>query len=117
MRLVGVLPLILCFIALVCPSSELTETEARKIDPRLKPLLEGQSPPGNECVRQQLPDGTQGYRVILRGDADELRKEGIQVNAPVGDIMTATLSRDDIIKAAKLPSVRSIECGSTNTIH
>ncbi len=117
MRLIGLLPLIFCFNAFLCSSSELTETEARKIDPRLKPILDGQPPQGSDCVTQELPGGGKGYRVIIRGNAEEIRREGIHVNPPVGDVMTATLSRDDIIKTAKLPSVRSIDCGSTNILH
>ena len=95
---------------------DLTPQELAKFDIKLRPLVEGTGAPGTDCQTTVSSDGLTLYRVILRGSADTLRARGIPLVSALGDVCTASLSVDQLRDAARIPSVRSVECGSTNTI-
>ena len=104
-------------IAMQCGSGrDLTPQELAKFDMKLRPLVEGTGTPGTDCQTSVRSDGVTLYRVILRGNADDLRAKGIPLVSALGDVCTASLTFDQLCDAARIPSVRSVECGSTNTI-
>ena len=86
------------------------------IDGSPMPSFEGTGTPGTDCQTSVRSDGVTLYRVILRGNADDLRAKGIPLVSALGDVCTASLTFDQLCDAARIPSVRSVECGSTNTI-
>ncbi len=110
-------PLAFAVVALHCVhSNQLTDTELAKLDVRLRPAMLGTGNPGDGCGSSLRPDGTTVYSVLIRGRADELRAHDIPLMGTVGEISTAVLTLDEIKNAARLPSVRSVDCGSTNTL-
>ncbi len=103
--------------AMQCGSGrDLAPNELAKFDMKLRPLVEGTGAPGSECDSTVGADGITAYRVILRGNADDLRARGIPLVSSLGDVCTASLTVDQLREAARVPSVRSLECGSVNTI-
>ncbi len=95
---------------------DLTPPELAKFDMKLRPLVDGSGSPGTDCQTTVRSDGVPVYRVILRGNADDLRAKGISLESSLGDVCTASLTLDQLRDAARIPSVRSVECGSVNTI-
>ncbi len=95
---------------------DLTPDELAKFDLKLRPVIEGKGPSGAECQTTVGPGGVTLYRVILRGNADDLRAKGIPLVSALGDVCTASLTADQLRDAARIPSLRFVECGSTNTI-
>jgi hypothetical protein len=113
------LPVVLALgmCALHCaPSRQLTSAELAKIDPYLLPVLTGGSVTSETCVTHQRADGVTTYNVIIRGSVDDVRNAGITVNSAIGDVITANLTADELRRVAMIATVRSISCGSTNTI-
>jgi hypothetical protein len=96
-------------------SGALTQAELAKIDPRLRPALEGKPLEGDRCTTVTTRDGRQAYLVLIRGDAGQLREAGIHPGSVVGETVTAVLTADQIRAAARLSSVSSIRCGGTAT--
>jgi hypothetical protein len=109
--------LLLCIAAgaFGCGSSaELTPDQLSKIDAHLQPVLQGGIPTRDGCTASVDEVGITRYRVIIRGNADDIRDAGISVETMLGDILTANVGVEQIRSLAKLASVKSIECGSKN---
>ncbi len=104
--------------ALRCASGDaLTANDLAKLDVRLKPVVLGTGDAGEGCGASLRADGTTVYSVLIRGNADELRAHGVPLVGTVGDVCTAVLTLEQMRDALHLPSVRSLDCGSTNTIN
>ncbi len=98
-------------------SNQLTDADLAKLDRRLRPVVLGTGNPGDGCGAALRADGATVYSVLIRGRADELRAHDIPLVGTVGEISTAVLTLEELKSAARLPSVRSLDCGSTNTIN
>jgi hypothetical protein len=101
-------------IFMACGSTPmLSSDEIAKVAPPLRPLLEGNPPAPGGCMPVQRPDGTLAYLVIIHGSAQELRDAGIAVQSAVDDIITAAVTGSELQRLVRLPTVRSVGCGST----
>jgi len=85
-----------------------------KLDARLQHLYEGterQATAPEPAGRDE--HGENLYSVIIRSDnAEHLREAGLKLNAVIGPVVTARLTRSEIIVAARLASTQSIEADS-----
>jgi hypothetical protein len=95
-------------------SLHLTDEQASKLDPQLRPLLEGKAPASGACAEVLLKDGTVAYVVTVRGSEAEIRQAGYSPGSVIGDILTLTVPADGLLRLATLPSVRRIECGHSS---
>jgi hypothetical protein len=101
-------------VAMGCADSwDLSTAERDKLEPILLALLtEGRVPDGLHDVTSR-PDGTKEYGVIVRcTNAEELRSAGIAVRSVIGDVVTTSVSREQLRLVISLPSVRWVEQGS-----
>lgn len=85
-----------------------------KLDTRLQHLYYGTE--GQEAAPEPAGRDEHGenlYSVIIRSDnADHLREAGLKLNAVIGPVVTARLTRTEILEAARLASTQSIEADS-----
>lgn len=108
------------FLMLVgCSSTtELTEVERQKLDPPLQRLLMGERVVESEYDIRTRPDGTREYAVIVRSkNVEELKAAGIRLSSAFGDVVTVRVTFDELRTLVSLPSVRSVEAGSKNSLH
>ncbi len=92
----------------------LTAEQASKLDLRLRPILENTPPVSGACSEWTLKDGRTVYGVIVRGSESEIRQAGFTPGSVVGEIVTLTVTADEILRLATLATVRSIGCGSSS---
>ncbi len=108
--------IIAAFILSSCSQSvKLTPDESSKIDIRLLPVLEGGEDLAGGCVVRIMGDGTKHYQVIVRGSADDVQNAGFKPESIAGDVITLWASADELRLLAKIPTVRSVSCGSHST--
>ncbi|MCA1802348.1 MAG: hypothetical protein LC662_07815 [Rhodothermaceae bacterium] len=85
-----------------------------KLDARLQLLVEVATEEGNvpDTVGRNEHDEDL-YSVIIRTDnAEHLRDAGLKLDAVIGPIVTARLTRAEILMAAGLESTQSVEADS-----
>jgi hypothetical protein len=101
--------LVLCCFFACRTAAPLTDAEKAKLDAPLLALLQGNHLAETDYVVSTRSDGTKQYAVIIRsGNPDELRASGIPVDAVVGDVITARVSKEELRKLVSLPSVRAV---------
>ena len=101
-----------------CGSRELTPEERAKLEPRLIAFLADESGAGELYDMTQRADGTKEYGVVVRcTNPEELRSAGIHVRSVLGDVVTASVTREELRRVISLPSVRWVEQGSKLEIH
>lgn len=97
------------------PAPTLTDTQKKRIGPRLKRLIRGET-------SEPQPVGQRGqasiYEVILRcDDPDALRNADIPLSSVQGNVITARLSIDQILKAATVDAVGGIQAAQEYRMH
>lgn len=104
-------------LSMRCASADrLSSLDLAKLDVRLRPLVLGSGGAGGGCMTSFRADGTLLYTVLIRGSAEDLRAHAIPLIGTMGDISTAALTAEQLVEVARVSSVRSLECGSMNTI-
>jgi hypothetical protein len=96
-----------------CASSwDLSPAERGKLQPILLALLTEDLEPDGLADVTTHPDGTKEYGVIVRcTNPEDLRAERIPVRSIIGDIITASVTREQLRRIVALPSVRWVEQG------
>jgi hypothetical protein len=109
----------LLLILVGCSSTtELTDVERQKLDLPLQRLLMGERIAESEYDIGTRPDGTKEYAVIVRSkNVEELKAAGIRVSSAFSDVVTVRVTFDELRTLVSLPSVRSVEAGSKNSLH
>jgi hypothetical protein len=77
-------------------------------------VLSGGVPSSENCATSTDDNGTIMMTVIIRGNADDVKAAGIHLRSALGDVLTASITVSQLWKLARIPSVRTVECGSTN---
>ena len=110
---------LLALAVLSCGSSrDLSPSERAKLSPGLLALLTEEQAPDELYDVTLRPDGVKEYGVIIRSAVpEELRAQGIRIQSTFGDVLTARVTREELRSLLALPSVRSVEQGSTNQLH
>lgn len=104
-------------LTMQCASADrLSSGDMAKLDVRLRPLVLGTGGAGGGCMTSFRADGTLLYTVLIRGSAEDLRARAIPLIGTMGDVSTAALTVEQLVEAARVSTVRSLECGSINTI-
>ena|GEM_PF-745530 len=95
-----------------CSSNKLTDDMKQKLDPPLIRLVEDQPVSESDYDQTVRPDGEKEYGVIIRGtDPEEVRAMGIHLNSIFGEVMTARLTREELVRVIRLSSVESVRAG------
>jgi hypothetical protein len=90
---------------------ELTVVELGKLDPELQGILLG-ARADTLTPSTVRPDGTREYSVIVYGkDPVGLQKRGFRIQTILGEMMTTTVTVEELKSLAAEPSVRSITLG------
>jgi hypothetical protein len=93
---------------------QISQETMNKLDARLKLLVEVAAGEGNvpDSVGRNEQD-EELYSVIIRTDnAEHLRDAGLKLDAVIGPIVTARLTKAEILLAAGLESTQSVEADS-----
>jgi hypothetical protein len=109
-RVLAVVLLLLCSIS--CTTErQLTVEERGKLDPELQGILSG-ARADTLTPSTFRPDGSREYSVIVYGkDPVNPQRRGFRIQTILGEMMTATVTIEELIKLAAEPSVRSITLG------
>lgn len=90
-------------------AAPLTDTEKAKLDSPLLALLQQEHVVESDYVVSTRANGTMQYAVIIRSaKPEELRAAGIPIEAIVGDVITARVTKEELRKLVSLPSVRAV---------
>jgi hypothetical protein len=85
----------------------------KKLDPLALRIAQGHDPPERLIEVRTDAEGVSRYGVIVHtDDPDALRERSFAVGSVTGSLVTARLTREQIIEAARLPSVRYIEAST-----
>lgn len=96
----------------------LTDAERAKLDPALIALLKREDVVEKEYVVSTRADGAKQYAVIIRSTSpEELRAAGIPVEAVVGDVITARVTKEELRKLVALSSVRAVTNSGRDNLH
>jgi hypothetical protein len=110
--------LLIIILAIMLPacgkSGQINPDTLNKLDTRLQLLYEdtegkatAPEPAGHD------EDGENLYSVIIYSDnADHLREAGLKLHAVIGPVVTARLTRAEILAAARLATTQSIQADS-----
>jgi hypothetical protein len=109
----------LALFALACTGTRaLSDAERAKLDPSLQRLLMGERVVESDYDATIRADGTKEYGLSVRSsNADELKKAGISVSSVFGDVVIVRVSLEELKTLVRLPSVRSVQNGSKDTLH
>lgn len=112
--LVSAVLLALILFAPSCSGTKsLTASEKAKLDPQLLVLLQDENIVESDYSISLRQDGTKQYAVIIRGtNPEELRAAGIALQAVMGDVITARVTKEELRKVVALPSVRAVQNSS-----
>ncbi|RMD98626.1 MAG: hypothetical protein D6814_07170 [Calditrichaeota bacterium] len=109
------LPFMCSFTLAGCFSrGELSKTDRAKIDPDLQKEVFAKNSAQQPEAKSEVSNARTWEVIIRTRDVAKLKEMGIPVRSAMGNIVTASVTRKQILKIAKLPSVTSIELGSTN---
>lgn len=99
-------------------AKDLTPEERAKLEPRLITFLTEEHPSAELDDVTLRPDGTRAYAVVVRcAVPEDLRAAGIAVRSVWGDVVTVSVSREELRRIVALPSVRWVEQGSKLELH
>lgn len=103
---------LLAFCSISCMAErQLTVEERGKLDPELQGILSG-ARADTLTPSTVRPDGTREYSVIVYGeDPIGLQRRGYRIQTILGEMMTATVTIEELTKLAAEPTVRSITLG------
>ena len=88
----------------------LTDQELMKLDPRLQFIFDGKKLAGTDVERTTLSDGTVLVGVIVHTSSPEdLNFLGERIRTKMENLVTATLSSDDLRRVLRLKSVERVE--------
>jgi hypothetical protein len=110
---------LVCILQWSCSANrELTKEHMEKLHPQLRLVLSNPSVNVPNLDVSERADGEKEYGVIIRcANIDELRAAGIPVASVMRDLVTARLTRRELMAAARLASVQSIEPATQNFPH
>jgi hypothetical protein len=93
----------------------LTDEERARIHPQIQRLLAGEQVPELEEFSAIRAEGSREFPLIVRmGNPDELASIGINPQSRFGELVTVRVTKEEIVKIARLPSVIMIEPSSRN---
>ncbi|HXG37426.1 MAG TPA: hypothetical protein VNL36_01505 [Bacteroidota bacterium] len=99
-------------------TAPLTDAEKAKLDPALIALLEREDTVEGDYVVSARANGEKQYAVIIRSTRpEELRAAGIPIEAVVGDVITARVTKEELRKLVSLPSVRAVTNSGRDYTH
>lgn len=99
-------------------AAPLTDAEKAKLDSQLLALLQQHDVVDNDYVVSYRANGVKQYAVIIRSsNAGELRAAGVPVEAVVGDVITARVTREELRRLVALPSVRAVTNSGRDYLH
>lgn len=112
--LVSIVSFVVACFFFACDSMKpLSPSEKAKLDPQLLMLLQSENIVESDYSISTRADGATQYAVIIRGsNPEELRAAGIALQAVIGDVMTARVTKEELRKILTLPSVRAVENSS-----
>jgi hypothetical protein len=96
----------------------LKDEERAKLDPPLQRLITGEQADAADYRTFPGEGGQPLYGVIVHGQSlTQLDRLGYRVTSVMGDMAVAHLTIEQIVSLVRLPTIRSIENGSTNELH
>jgi hypothetical protein len=109
---------VLALLSIQCSSPKpLSDAEKAKLDSHLIQLFSGKQMNENLVTETLRDDGSIEYAVIVRSEhPEEIKALGIEVSSVFGDVIVVHATIDELRKILLLPSVRSMQAGSRNSI-